>query len=126
MSNLTKDLKDILSNNGNSDELGELSELDKSLEPSNVDIVDVATEIGDAVDKEDVPMNDETYTPEATFMRKPARAMRAWERTSASAGSSFRVTKSCWDSFMGADCPGTSRGWRGKAAKSARRSAWRT
>lgn len=32
MSNLTKDLKDILSNNGNSDELGELGELDKSLD----------------------------------------------------------------------------------------------
>ena len=54
MSNLTKDLKDILSNNGNSDELGELGELgelDKSLDTkeskSNDKIEGVVEEVND-------------------------------------------------------------------------------
>ena len=49
MSNLTKDLKDILSNNGNSDELGELGELDKSLDTkeSNDKVEGVVEEVND-------------------------------------------------------------------------------
>ena len=49
MSNLTKDLKEILSNNGNSDELGELGELDKSLDTkeSNDKIEGVVEEVND-------------------------------------------------------------------------------